>query len=128
MWKSCKELNNNNDNAYGFATKIWYRLYVSRKEERLLKNKQRIIYYSDQKQNRQHKDQLNSNNQEREIGRKTTVWILQVTSWGNFTREDLDMANKGETLRERLNLLWWLVGWFLWHINLCGLFNAKSIL
>ena len=21
----------------------------------------------------------------------------------------------------------WLVGWFLWHINLCRLFNAKSI-
>ena len=21
----------------------------------------------------------------------------------------------------------WLVGWVLWHINLCWLFNAKSI-
>ncbi len=21
----------------------------------------------------------------------------------------------------------WLVGWILWHINLCRLFNAKSI-
>ena len=21
----------------------------------------------------------------------------------------------------------WLVGWVLWHINLCRLFNAKSI-
>ena len=21
----------------------------------------------------------------------------------------------------------WLVGWFLWHINVCRLFNAKSI-
>ena len=26
------------------------------------------------------------------------------------------------------NLQRWLVGWFLWHINLCRLFNTKSIL
>ena len=25
-------------------------------------------------------------------------------------------------------LVGWLVGWCLWHINLCGIFNAKSIL
>ena len=24
-------------------------------------------------------------------------------------------------------LIGWLVGWVLWHINLCRLFNAKSI-
>ena len=24
-------------------------------------------------------------------------------------------------------VLGWLVGWVLWHINLCKLFNAKSI-
>ena len=27
-----------------------------------------------------------------------------------------------------LKMVGWLVGWFLWHINLCRLFNAKSIL
>ena len=27
----------------------------------------------------------------------------------------------------RSKLLWWLVGWVLWRINLCRLFNAKSI-
>ena len=26
-----------------------------------------------------------------------------------------------------LNSYCWLVGWVLWHINLCRLFNAKSI-
>ena len=25
------------------------------------------------------------------------------------------------------NMVIWLVGWVLWHINLCRLFNAKSI-
>ena len=28
----------------------------------------------------------------------------------------------------QLVLVGWLVGWFLWHINLCRLFNAKPIL
>ena len=30
------------------------------------------------------------------MGRKQTVWILQVTNWWNGTREDLEMAKKGK--------------------------------
>ena len=37
------------------------------------------------------------------MGRKTTVWIFQVTNWQNLTREDLDMAEKGKLI-ETLNL------------------------
>ena len=29
---------------------------------------------------------------------------LQATKWGDCTREDTDMANKGETSREKVNL------------------------
>ena len=28
---------------------------------------------------------------------------------------------------KEVKLYLWLVGWILWHINLCRLFNAKSI-
>ena len=87
-------------------------LYVSRKEgrrgltriqdsveasiQRLHKKAQMKTDYSHQKQYRQHKHRQNKNNQKTKIGRKTTVWTFQATNNGNLTREDLDMAMKGE--------------------------------
>ena len=43
-----------------------------------MKKEQRKPTYSDQKQQWQHKHQQNNNNKETVIGRKTTVWILQM--------------------------------------------------
>ena len=37
-------------------------------------------------------------------GSKAAIWILQVTNWKDYTREDLDMAKERETSREKLNL------------------------
>ena len=53
--------------------------------------------YSDQKQHRQHNDRQNSNNKEKEMRRKTTLWIFQETSKRNLTRGDLDIPKKVKT-------------------------------
>ena len=30
------------------------------------------------------------------MGRKTTIWLLQVRNWQDCTQEELDKAKKGE--------------------------------
>ena len=90
------------------------RLYVSRKggEElpslkitlRQLKKEQRKANYIDEKQHKQHKCQKNHNNKKIKIGRKTTVWIFQAPNKQDLIREDLEMAKKKETFREKRNL------------------------
>ena len=65
---------------------------------------QRNIDNSDSKQYGQHKHQQKKNNQKTKIGRKTTVWIFQATDKRNITQENLDMAKKRETIKEKLNL------------------------
>ena len=37
--------------------------------------------------------------------RKITLWTFQTTNKQNFTRKNLDMAKKWESLREKLNPL-----------------------
>ena len=39
------------------------------------------------------------------MGRKTNVWTLQAANWENLTREDMDMAKKGNLERETESLL-----------------------
>ena len=51
--------------------------------------------YSHQKQYRKHKDQQNRNNQKK-MGRKTTVWKFHATNKRNIIRENMDMAKKGK--------------------------------
>ena len=58
---------------------------------------------SDKKQHRQHKDQQNNNNYETEMGRKITLWLLQVTNCRNLTREDQEMAKKWK-LEEKIGI------------------------
>ena len=57
---------------------------------------QRKTDYSNQKQYRQHKNQLNKNNQTTKNGKKTTAWAFQATNKQNLTRENVDMAKKGK--------------------------------
>ena len=45
-----------------------------------IKKKLRKTNYSNQKQHKQYKDQQNKNNLETGMGRKTTVWVFQVTN------------------------------------------------
>ena len=61
--------------------------------------------YSHQKQYRQHKYWQNKNNQKIKIEWKTTVWTFQATNKQNFTRENLDMPEKGKPW-EKLNVFW----------------------
>ena len=78
--------------------------------------------------------------------RKTILSILQANNKRNLKLENLDMAKKGQSYER--NIIFFdsctkqrhknyyskaildsfLVSWVLWHINLCRLFNAKSIL
>ena len=53
--------------------------------------------YSDQKENRQHKDQLKESNQETKMGRKTAVLTFQATNKRNLTQENLDTAKIEKT-------------------------------
>ena len=56
---------------------------------------QRKTDYCDEGKYRQHKHQQNKNNKKKtKMGRKTTVWTLQVTNKWHLTQEDLDMAKK----------------------------------
>ena len=61
---------------------------------RLHKKAQRETDYNHQKQYTQHKHQQNKIKQETNMGRKFTVWMLQVTSKINLSRENLDLAKK----------------------------------
>ena len=70
-------------------------------------------------------------------GRPAWTYIQQLCKDTECSPEDQPEAmNDREKWRERVKDIragsttwwgWWLVGWVLWHINLCRLFNAKSI-
>ena len=56
---------------------------------------QRKINFNSQVEQCQLKDKQENNKiQKTQIGRKTTVWILQVTNWGDCTGKFQDMAEK----------------------------------
>ena len=72
----------------------WKRKLLS--YERLHQKKQRKTYYSDQKQCKQFKNQLDINNSKAKMGRKAIVWIFQATNKRNLSRKDLDVVKKGK--------------------------------
>ena len=71
---------------------------IRRLEDDMKKNKEKLItaasnFIGNIKTNR---TTLIGNRNEK----KTTVWLFQATNWRNFTREDLNMAMKGESQDE----------------------------
>ena len=42
---------------------------------------------------------------------------------------NMHVTNKGDVIQRKSEYIiqYWLVGWVLWHINLCRLFNINSI-
>ena len=58
------------------------------------KKTRRKTYYSDQKQNKQHKHQQNKNNQKTKTERKTSVWTFQARNKRNLTRENWCLYKK----------------------------------
>ena len=75
-------------------------------EDYIKKNKERLI-----KTTRNNTNNTNNTSNNRTIIHrkqkwevKSIVWMFPATNKRNLTREDLDMAENGETLREKLNL------------------------
>ena len=62
-------LANNEDSVDASIRRLEY--YIKKSKE---------TNYSDQKKHQQYKDKPNNNNKETEMGRKTTVWIVQTTN------------------------------------------------
>ena len=65
---------------------------------------------------------------------QTTIWFYEVLFYGISTIDGHFMQNPLYTyiliymICRHILLVWFgLVCWVLWHINLCRLFNAKSI-
>ena len=46
---------------------------------------------------------------------------------GQHFAPELKQVRGAIKLKRRRKLKCWLICWFLWHINLCGLFDVKSI-
>ena len=65
---------------------------IRRIEDYIKKSKETVITVT---RNNTGKIMIN-NDEEREMGRKTTVWVFQVINWRNLTRENLDMTKKGK--------------------------------
>ena len=82
---------------------------TQRLEDNIKKRKGRKTDYSDLEQYIQQKHQQNKNNQKtrKKKKRKTIGWTFQTINKRIFTRENMDMAEKRETLREKLNHSWW---------------------
>ena len=57
------------------------------------------------------------------------VWIMQVTVIAIANGEFGMILKSLEERREEseIRLVGWFIGWVLWYINLCRLFNAKSV-
>ena len=80
----------------------------TRSLEEYTKKELRMTNYNDRIHHRCHDDRQNDNNKEKEMGRKTTVWILQATKKRNHAREDqvmvtikgnLQMATQNNAIR-----------------------------
>ena len=62
--------------------------------------------------------------------KKIHAFLMNISPKGNvlvLLQFELAYNNVAVLLISNYTTVGWLVGWFLWHINLCRLFNAKSI-